>query len=177
MGGMAWNVGIPVGSVSNFTSNVSAAGLELLLKYWVHPQITIGAVADWQTFTDQRPRTTYQLNHGALTATAYNSVLTGAVRAGGDFYFLAEGPVLPYVGANVGFGWATLQTSAADIAIYDNQSSVVLGLEAGALVNFGGSRVPLLLLGARYSGEPAVSFLKTVNDIQSIVLQIGVVGR
>jgi len=177
MGGMAWNVGFPVGSVSDFTSDPSAAGLELLLKYWVHPQITIGASVDWQTFTDQRPRTTYQRNNGALTATAYNSVLTGAVRAGGDFYFLSDGPVLPYVGANIGFGWATLQTAAADIAIYDNQSSIALGLEAGALINFGGSRSPLLLLGGRYTAEPVVSFLSSVKDIQTIVLQVGLVGR
>src|SRR6187431_828423 len=150
MGGLAWNVGIPVGSVRDFTSNVSAAGLELLLKYWVHPRITIGASVDWQTYAEQRPRTTYQRPDGAITATAYNSVLMGTVRAGGDFFFLDEGPVLPFAGASVGFGWSTLQTAAADLAIYDNQSSVVLGLHAGVLISTS-QRGPLFLLGARYS--------------------------
>ncbi|HKO53482.1 MAG TPA: hypothetical protein VJV79_37490, partial [Polyangiaceae bacterium] len=176
MGGMAWNVGFPVGSVSNFTGDPSASGLEFLLKYWIHPQITIGGSVDWQTYADQRPRTTYQRENGAITATAYNSVLLGAIRAGGDFYFLADGPVLPYAGANVGFGWSTLQTAASDLAIYDNQSSIVLGLGAGVLID-PSPRAPKILLGGRYSAEPVVSFLSSVHDIQTIVLQLGVIGR
>src|SRR4051794_477899 len=40
-GGLTWNVGVPLGSVRDFTSNASAAGLGLLLKYWVHPRIAI----------------------------------------------------------------------------------------------------------------------------------------
>lgn len=176
MGGMAWNVGFPLGSVRNFTGNASAAGLELLVKYWVHPRITLGASVDWQTFTDERPRTTYQLRNGAVTATAYNSVLLGSVRAGGDYYFLDEGPVIPYVGTNIGFGWTTLQTAAADIAIYDNQSSVVLGAEAGIVIDTS-ERALKVLLGGRYTAEPAVSFLSSVHDVQTIVLQLGVMGR
>lgn len=176
MGGMAWNIGFPIGSVHDFTSDVSVAGLELFLKFWVHPRITIGASVDWQTYTDERPRTTYQLKNGAVTATAYNSVLLGAIRAGGDFYFLDEGAVLPYVGANVGFGWSTLQTAAADIAIYDNQSSVVLGAQAGVVIDTS-PRAPKILLGGRYTAEPVVSFLSSVHDVQTIVLQVGLMGR
>jgi len=33
------------------------------------------------------------------------------------------------------------------------------------------------LLGGRYSAEPVVSFLGSVHDIQTIVLQLGVLGR
>jgi len=175
MGGMAWNVGVPIGSVRNLAANASAAGLELFVKYWVHPRISIGASVDWQTFADEKPRTTYQVQNGAVTATAYNSALLGAARASGDFYFLDEGPILPYVGANVGFGWSTLQTSAADIAIYDNQSSVVLGAQAGIVID-PSPRAPKILLGGRYTAEPAVSFL-SVQDVQTIVLQLGVMGR
>ena len=177
MGGMAWNVGVPVGSVRNFTSNASAAGLELLIKYWVHPRITIGASVDWQTYAEQRPRTTYQRPNGAITATAYNSVLMGTVRAGGDYFFLDEGPVLPFAGASIGFGWSTLQTAAADLAIYDNQSSVVLGLDAGVVISTSSRRGPMFLLGARSSAEPVVSFLDTVKDLQAITFQLGVMGR
>jgi len=176
MGGLAWNVGIPVGSVRSFTSNASAAGLELLLKYWVHPRITIGASIDWQTYAEQRPRTTYQRENGAITATAYNSLLMGAIRVGGDFYFVDEGPVLPYAGVNVGFGWSTLQTAASDLLVYDNQSSVVVGLSAGVVIE-PSPRAPKILLGARYSAEPAVSFLSTVDGIQTITLQLGVLAK
>jgi hypothetical protein len=162
--------------VRDFTSNASAAGLELLLKYWVHPQITIGASVDWQTFAEQRPRTTYQRPNGAITATAYNSLLMGAIRVGGDFFFLDDGPVLPYAGANIGFGWSTLQTTAADLALYDNQSSIVLGLQAGVMITTGQKGLAFLI-GGRYSAEPVVSFLDTVKDVQTVTLQLGVLGR
>ena len=89
---------------------------------------------------------------------------------------MEEGPILPYAGANVGFGWSTLQTAAADIAIYDNQSSVVLGAEAGIVIDTS-PRAPKILLGGRYTAEPAVSFLSSVHDIQTVVLQLGVMGR
>ncbi|HEX2674569.1 MAG TPA: hypothetical protein VHM25_27020, partial [Polyangiaceae bacterium] len=116
------------------------------------------------------------LRNGAVTATAYNSVLLGAARASGDFYFMDEGPILPYVGVNVGFGWSTLQTAAADIAIYDNQSSVVLGAQAGIVIDTS-SRAPKVFVGGRYTAEPVVSFLDSVHDVQTIVLQLGVMGR
>jgi hypothetical protein len=176
MGGMAWNVGFPIGSVRTFTGDASAAGLELFVKYWVHPRVSIGASVDWQTYADEKPRTTYQIRNGAVTATAYNSVLLGSVRASGDFYFMDEGPILPYVGANIGFGWSTLQTAAADIALYDNQSSVALGAQAGIVIDTS-SRAPKILIGGRYTAEPVVSFLNTVHDVQTIVLQLGVMGR
>jgi hypothetical protein len=173
--GMTWNVGVPIGSVHDFTSKVSGLGFELLFKYWVHPNITVGGGVDWQTYVDSRPRTTTQIENGAITATAYNSTQLGALRVGGDYYFLKEGMVLPYVGANIGIGWATFQSSAADIALYDNQESVILGAELGAAFAFS-KQAPLLLVGARYSAQPSSEFL-TVTDVQTITFQLGLAAH
>ena len=172
MVGATWDIGIPIGSVHDFTSNVSPVGFDISLRYWLHPRFTIGAEVEWQTYHDDKPRTTYQITDGAVTATAYNSLQTGSLRATADFYFLDRGPVLPFVGASVGYGWSTFQSSAADIQLYDNQDSVVVGGELGALIALS-PRAPLLLVAGRYSAAPSMEFLRSVKDVQAITLQVG----
>lgn len=172
MVGVAWDVGVPVGSVHDFTANVSPVGFEISLRYWLHPRFTIGGGVEWQTYRDDKPRTTYQITDGAVTATAYNSLQTGSLRVGGDFYFLDRGPVLPYLGANIGYAWSTFQSSAADLLLYDNKDSVVVGVEAGALFALA-PRAPLVVLAARYNAAPALEFLNSVKDVQSVTFQLG----
>jgi hypothetical protein len=171
MVGFNWNFGFPVGSMTDFANNVSGVGFELLFRYWVHPRINVGLSTDWQTFNDSRERTTYPIGTGAVTATAFNSVRTGTIRLGGDYYFANRGVVQPFAGLNIGFGWSTFQTSAADLVLYDNENSIVLGGGLGVAFMFS-REAPRLLLGARYSYMPAANFL-AANDIQTIALQVG----
>jgi len=170
--GLNWNVSLPVGSVHDFTSNVTPVGFQILGQYWATSQIAVGAALDWQTFWDTRPRATYPVENGAITATADNSVQSGAARAVFRYYFQDEGRVLPYAGAHIGIGWQTFQSAAADLAFYDNTLSVLLGGELGAA--FVASRgAPLLTLGARYTYLPAADFL-SVTNVQSVDFLLGV---
>jgi opacity protein-like surface antigen len=172
MVGFAWDLGIPVGSVHDFTSNVSGLGFDISFRYWLHPQITIGGEVEWQTYNDEKPRSTYQLTNGALTATAYNTAQLASLRLNADYYFVDRGPVLPFAGVNIGYGWSTFQAAAADIALYDNQDSVVLGAELGALFALS-PRSPLVLVAGRYSAAPSMEFLNSVKDVQQITFQLG----
>ena len=170
--GAAWNVGIPVGSVHHFTPAVSGLGFQFLVRYFLAPQVSLGVNADFQTFIASKPRTTYPVNNGALTATAYNQVQNTALSASAHYYFLKDGPLLPYAGASIGVGWTTFQSVAADLAFYDNQASILLGGEVGALWPLNNSNMALLT-GFRYSALPAVEFL-SVTNVQSLTLQFGV---
>jgi len=172
MVGFAWDLGVPVGTIHNFTSNVSGLGFDIAFHYWIHPQITLGGEVEWQTFTDQKDRTTYPINHGAITATAYNSLQTASLRAAAQYYFVDDGIVLPYVGLNIGYGWGTFQSAAADILLYDNQDSIVLGGELGTLLMLS-KRAPLVKISARYSAAPAMEWLDSVSDVQTITFQLG----
>lgn len=172
MFGVNWDVGIPIGSANTFSSNVSAVGFELLVQYWATSHITAGLSMDWQTYWDTKPRTTYEVDNGAITATADNSIQNGATRAIGRYYFLDQGVALPYAGANIGLGWSTFQTAASSVALYDNTLSILLGGELGvAFVPAPNS--PLLNVGARYTTLPAANFL-AVNNVQTITFQVGV---
>jgi len=169
--GMAWNVAFPVGNVHDFTNAASALGFEFLVRYFALPQLSLGASTDFQTFIATRPRTTYPIDNGAVTATAYNSVQNTALRASAHYYFLKDGPVLPYAGASVGIGWSTFQTAMADIVIYDNTTSIALGGDVGAVFPLANSSLALMT-AFRYSALPAAEFLN-VTDVQSLSLQFG----
>src|SRR4051812_13441610 len=169
--GAAWNVGIPVGSVHHFTNAVSGLGFQFLVRYFVAPQVALGMNADFQTFIASQPRTTYPVNNGALTATAYNRVQNTVLSASAHYYFLKDGPLLPYAGASIGVGWSTFQSVAADLAFYDNQASILLGGEVGTLWPLTNSSLALLT-GFRYSALPAADFL-SVSNVQSLTLQFG----
>ena len=170
--GMAWNVAFPVASVHDFTNSASALGFEFLVRYFALPQLSFGVSTDFQTFIATQPRTTYPIDNGAVTATAYNSVQSSAVRAAAHYYFLKEGSVLPYAGASIGVGWSTFQSAMADIVIYDNQTSVLLGADLGAVFPLANSSLALMT-AFRYSALPSAEFLN-VTDVQSLTLQFGV---
>jgi hypothetical protein len=172
--GINWDVAIPIGSVHDFSGNASAAGFELLFQYWLTQHITMGASMDWQTYWDARPRTTYQIENGAVTATADNSVQNGAARFLARYYILDQGPLLPYAGLNIGIGWTTFQSAAADILLYDNTVSVLLGGELGVSIA-AGRDVPLFNVGVRYSNLPAANFGK-VDNVQAVTFQFGVLS-
>jgi hypothetical protein len=173
--GLNWDVAIPVGSVENFTSNASAVGFELLFQYWLRKNLTIGGSLDWQTYWDEKPRTTYPIENGAVTATADNSVQNGAARAIIRAYPLDRGPLLPYVGFNIGVGWSTFQSAAADLLLYDNTVSVLIGGEIGVAI--AASRdIPLFTVGARYTTLPAANFIN-VDSVQSVTFQFGVMSQ
>jgi hypothetical protein len=172
--GASWNVAFPLGSVRDFTGATSAAGFEFLVRYFALPQLSLGASTDFQTFIQTRPRTTYQIDNGAVTATAYNSVQNAAVRVSAHYYFLKDGPALPYAGANIGLGWSTFQSAAADLAIYDNQTSILLGADVGALFPLANSKLAFVT-AVRYSTLPAADFLRVTN-VQSLTLQVGVLA-
>jgi hypothetical protein len=173
--GMAWDIALPVGSVHDFIADTSVAGFEISLRYFVIPKLSIGVSTDWQSFSEDRPRTTFQIENGALTATAYNSIWGGTLRGLAHFYPLDRGPVLPFIGGHIGVGWSTLQTSAADLVLYDNQTSVALGGDIGALIQ-PSRQSPTFLAAARYSAQPAAEFLD-VTDVQTVTFQIGLMMR
>jgi hypothetical protein len=146
--GLNWDVAVPVGSVHNFTNNVSPVGFELFFQYFVTPNIAVGAGLDWQTYWDSQPRSTYQVENGAVTATADNSIQNGAARAIVRYYLMDRGTVLPFIGGNIGLGWSTF-AFARD--------------------------TPLLTLAARYQTLPAADFL-AVTNVQSFTFQFGLMS-
>jgi hypothetical protein len=136
-GFMGWAFNVPLGSVRDFTAVVSPLGFEVQLLAWVNNQIALGIDGDWATYVDNRPRTTYSVDNGAVTATAYNYTQTSSVRFLANYFLMDEGPVLPYVGLHAGVSWATFESQEADLTLSDTEFSFSWGAQAGIQVPLG----------------------------------------
>src|SRR5688572_20002808 len=90
-GFMGWSFNVPLGSVRDFSEVMSPLGFEIQLQTWVLPVLSVGVSGEWATFVDNRPRTTYTLDTGALTATAYNYMQSTSARVLVHYYFLGNG--------------------------------------------------------------------------------------
>jgi hypothetical protein len=172
-GFMGWAFNVPLGSVRDFTAVVSPLGFEVQLLAWVNNQIALGIDGDWATYVDNRPRTTYDVSNGAVTATAYNYTQTSSVRFLANYFLMDEGPVLPYIGLHAGVSWATFESQMADLTLSDTEFSFSWGGQAGIQVPMG-RYAPIALVNLRYVNTPAQEFLGQVSNVQSLGLLLGI---
>lgn len=172
-GFMGWTFNVPLGSVREFTNDVSPLGFELQFNGWVLDNLSLGVSGDWATYVDNRPRETFSVDRAAVTAKLYNYMQTASARFLVHYFLLGEGPVRPYIGPHVGVTWSTFDLQAADSKLSDNQTSVSFGGEVGAEVPLG-RYAPVLLFNARYSFVPEAEFRNTVTNAQSLGFMLGV---
>ena len=172
-GFMGWAFNVPLGSVRDFTAVVSPLGFEVQILAWVNNQIALGIDGDWATYVDNRPRTTYNVENGAVTATAYNYTQTSSVRFLANYFLMDDGPVLPYVGLHAGVSWATFESQEADLTLSDTEFSFSWGGQAGIQVPLG-RYAPIALVNLRYVNTPAQEFLGQVSNVQSLGLLLGI---
>jgi hypothetical protein len=167
-----WAFNVPLGSVRKFTGVVSPLGFELQFSGWVTKTLSLGVSGEWATYVDNRRRTTYSLESGALTATAYNYMQTTSARLLIHYCFLGQGPIQPYIGPHVGVSWSSFDSEAADLVLSDSEVSVNFGGEAGVQIPFG-PNAPAVLVNFRYSMSPAAEFRHSVSNVQSIGMLLG----
>jgi hypothetical protein len=159
-------IAAPIGSVRDYVRDVSFRGVQLDLRYWVHPAVSIGFGVGWQLFDQKKDRATYPIESGAITATLYRSVELVPLLATVHVYPGAYGPVKPFAGIGVGPSNAHFQTLAADLAWSKSAWFFTLQPEAGVLIgrdnaygSFGAN------LSVRYTWLPAT--FGDVNNVQS----------
>lgn len=166
---LAYDFGVPLGSVRDFSANVSPVGVDLQFRGWVMDQVSLGLSAGWSSFVDERPRSTFNVENAAITASAYNRMQMTNARLL-VHYYLGQGNVRPYIGPNIGLGWTWFEMEAADLALSDTQFSMNFGGELGAL--FGDD--PAVLANLRYTWIPAAEFLGVVSNVQTLSAQVGI---
>lgn len=166
---IAYDFGVPVGSLRDFAANVSPIGVELQLRGWVADRFSLGLSAEWSTFVDERSRTTFSVENAAVTASAYNRLQMTNARLAAHYY-IGQGSVRPYIGPHAGVGWTWFEAEVADLELSETQFSMIFGGELGAL--FG--RDPSVLANIRYSWMPGAEFLGLVSNVQTISAQVGI---
>jgi hypothetical protein len=170
-GVVLWDVDVPLGSVRDFTADPSPIGFEFQLRRWLSSELSLGASAQWNTYLDERPRSTYERENAALTATAYNDIQLAVLRGLLHYYPLQSGWALPYVGPHIGLGWTRFRTQTADLELAEDEVSLSVGAEAGAFFPMG-PYGPMLAADIRYSLLPSMEF-SSVTNMQMFTLHIG----
>ena len=166
---LAYDFGVPLGSVRDFSANVSPVGVELQFRGWVMDQLSLGLSVGWSSFVDERSRSTFTVENAAITASAYNRMQMTNARLLAHYY-LSQGNIRPYIGPNIGLGWTWFELEAADLVFADTQFSMNFGGELGAV--FGDD--PAILANLRYSWIPGADFLGIVSNVQTVSAQVGI---
>ena len=134
-GAVGWNFNMPLGSMRDFVENISPVGFEIQLRYWAMRRISFGLSGERDSYADERPRSSYQVQNGALTATAYNHLFSAILRFIPTYYLLDDGPVLPFVAPNIGVAWNEYRSRAADLELSDSKVSIVYGAEDSSIIS------------------------------------------
>lgn len=171
-GAVGWNFNMPLGSVRDFTANLSPIGFEIQLRYWATRRLSFGLSGEWDSFVDERPRSSYQVQNGAITATAYNQLFSAILRFIPTIYLIDDGPVMPFIAPNIGVGWNEYRSRAADLELSDSKVSIAYGAEAGVLIPTPMDG-PMFLFQLRYSAQPASEFRDRTTNAQSLALLAG----
>jgi hypothetical protein len=171
-GAVGWNFNMPLGSMRDFAANISPIGFEIQLRYWATRRLSFGLSGEWDSFVDERPRSSYQLDNGAVTATAYNQLFSAILRFIPTYYLVEDGPVLPFVAPNIGVAWNEYRSRAADLELTDSKVSIVYGAEAGVLIPTPMDG-PMFLFQLRYTAQPASEFRNQTTNAQSLALLAG----
>ncbi len=97
-----YEVGIPLGEMSNYISKTSWRGFSVNGNTYITDKITLGGTFQWSAFNEKYPRDTYELPDGAVTSTVWAKMYVMPLLVNARYNFKPEGTFRPYVGLGTG---------------------------------------------------------------------------
>jgi hypothetical protein len=167
---LAYEVGFPVADLHKFTENVSPRGMGFNFEWPVIAGLRLGAAFHYSRFYDERDRTTYEFEGGAINAKLYRYLDVWSFAASGRYRFGSPSdPVRGFVGLEVGVAFVNATTLLADTGVQDTPTGLLVGGEIGIAARI--TKGYLATIALRYNLTTA-SFGQT--DIPSyLALQLG----
>jgi opacity protein-like surface antigen len=114
---LSWSVGVPVGTVTEFTGDSTPRGLDMQGRFFLTDFLSIGGTFSWNHFFQKRPGQTYQFpdGSGALTGTFYNTTEVFSLLGNVHLYPRPRGFLLPFVGIGLGTTSVTYDLQLVDL--------------------------------------------------------------
>jgi hypothetical protein len=167
---LAYEVGFPVADLHKFTENVSPRGMGFNFEWPVVEGLRLGAAFHYSRFYDERPRTTFEFDSGAINAKLYRYLDIWSFAAAGRYRFGSPAdPVRGFVGLEVGVAFLNATTLLADTGVQDTPTGLLVAGEVGIAARI--TKGYLATIALRYNLTTA-SFAQT--DIPSyLALQLG----
>lgn len=167
-----WDMGVAVGSLNDFVKNVSFAGLNVEGRWFLNRKFSLGVAFNWNRFSQDGPRETYNFQNGAITANLYRYAEFVTPKVTAHYYFVPDGPVMPYAGLGLGPTLVQSRLYVSDLVISDSNWHFMFSPEVGVLVPFKSiAGLAGLHVNARYNFTSAD--FANVSQAQFISWQIG----
>ncbi len=163
---------IPLGS-EVIADNTSWWGGGMRYQYPINNQLYLGFEFGWNSFSKYIERTTYQLDHGAITTDlyAYSHNVPLSIRA--DYFIPTDGSIIPYAGLSVGMSYSDQSLYFSHYEISESSWGFVVRPQIGALISLDVARRQFIDVGIRYSYNPQSFDIMPVSAIQYLSLHVG----
>lgn len=140
---LGWDVGMPVGSFSDYISETSLRGGFFSGNIFVTDAVSIGFKFGYNSYHENTDRQTYYGKDGsAITAASYNYLVSSPMQLGGYYHFNL-GSIEPYIGLGLGINYLSEETIIQDWDVSDDQWAFLVNPEIGLRIPI--SNTPLAI--------------------------------
>jgi len=174
--GMVWDVNKPL-SNTEFIKNISPLGLKITYREFVNQKFSIGVDLGFASYEDHLEPAIYVDGNTSTFAELYGYAFNTSLTLAGEYYFLTDKPVMPYVGFGLG---AAYNKYTMYYNIFDNQDKVwglMLRPSAGALISFGKNSPLGVITGLHYDYATTKSSDFDYENFSSLGIQVGLVFK
>jgi outer membrane protein W len=143
-----YSVGVPMGSLSDHTSQVSGRGMDLEYQKFIKTNISVGVNLGYNVFYEAMPYGSYTSGTATLTGYQYRYNNLFPMLVNGQYHLNSSGAVKPYVGLGIGTMYSLRNTDMGLWTVEEDNWHFLLSPEAGILFKL--SDMASLKLNAKY---------------------------
>lgn len=166
-----WEISQPLGSFNDYIDTLSLRGFSTEIRSFVRENVSAGVSFSFNRFEKTYDNFSTPITNGNASGPLFRYADMFAIRALAHYY-LARGPLMPYIGFGIGGDWAYGYQQIADLSSSQNDFNFIVSPEVGLVYNFatGGTNVGLNL-GFRYTYTTA-----TIGTVDNAQWLSGIVG-
>ncbi len=159
---VGWEIGIPVGSFSDYISSASLRGGYFSGNVFVTDAVSVGFKFGYNSYHENMSHHTWHMEHDmAITAASYNYSTQAPIQVGGYYHFKTDGQIEPYAGLGLGVNYITEEVLVQDIEIYDSQWAFLMTPEIGLRYQFKNKPIGITLKAAYNLNFNSYTFWET----------------
>ena len=142
---LQWNIGQPTGSMKDFTSKTSIAGINLDFKHCYRNGIILGGRAGWQNFNEDIGLSNVKTRTSATYTKEINKINVVPILVTADYLFNSN-IILPYAGMGLGVFYVSQSTEINNVKTYSEKSfnfgiSPEIGVTIPFIVSYAGMNI------------------------------------
>jgi opacity protein-like surface antigen len=130
-----YSIGIPMGALKDHTNNVSGRGTTIEYQKFIKPNISVGVNFAYSVFYEEKPYGSYNMGTATLTGYQYRYNNLFPMLVNGQYHFLSEGMIKPYLGLGIGTVYNLRNTDMGTWTIEENNWHFLMSPEAGVVIN------------------------------------------